>query len=85
MTAAPMIPHILQQTYFRRDLHPAIAANVDRLRAANPGWDYRSYDDADIEAFIRREYPPRFLAQWPKGIRSGCWHFPVNTRKAACD
>ncbi|MFK3739407.1 glycosyltransferase family 32 protein [Massilia sp. TN1-12] len=52
------IPRILHQTFYERTLAPELQANVDRLRALNPHWEYRFYDDADIAAFIRQHYPP---------------------------
>jgi len=58
------IPRIIHQIGMRpafqdRKLPPLLQANVDQLRAMNPGWDYRFYDDDDIASFIRQHYPPR--------------------------
>jgi hypothetical protein len=52
------IPKIIHQTFYERTLSPLLQANVDRIRALNPDWDYRFYDDADIAAFIQQHYPP---------------------------
>ena len=52
------IPRIIHQTFYDRKLSPELQANVDRLRALNPDWEYRFYDDADVAAFIKGNYPP---------------------------
>ena len=55
------IPRILHQTYRSADAVPAaLRPGIERLRAMNPGWDYRFYDDAAVEDFIRSEYKPEF-------------------------
>jgi mannosyltransferase OCH1-like enzyme len=54
------IPRIIHQTFYERSLSTTLQANVDRLRELNPGWEYRFYDDADVEAFKRID--PRYGA-----------------------
>jgi hypothetical protein len=56
-TGAP-IPRIIHQTFGTRDLPAALQGNVEELRASNPGWDYRLYDDAAIEAFLLEYFDP---------------------------
>jgi mannosyltransferase OCH1-like enzyme len=56
--AGTSIPRIIHQTFYERKLSDTLQANVDRLRELNPGWEYRFYDDADIAAFIKENYPP---------------------------
>jgi mannosyltransferase OCH1-like enzyme len=52
------IPRIIHQTAPSRDgLDPEIVANIERLKAMNPGWEYRFYDDAALHGYI---------AQWLK-------------------
>lgn len=50
------IPRIIHQTFYERDLAPQLAANVAHLKAVNPAWEYRFYDDADIVRFIEEHY-----------------------------
>jgi mannosyltransferase OCH1-like enzyme len=57
MPAGDAVPRIIHQTFYERTLPPQLQANVDSLRALNPDWEYRFYDDADIAAFIRENYP----------------------------
>jgi inositol phosphorylceramide mannosyltransferase catalytic subunit len=57
------IPRIIHQIGMRpafqdRQLPPRLQMNVERVRAMNPGWDYRFYDDDDIATFIQQHYPP---------------------------
>ncbi|HEY0028224.1 MAG TPA: glycosyltransferase [Allosphingosinicella sp.] len=58
------IPRIIHQTFPTKDLPPALLANADRLRSDNPGWDYRLYDDLDIEALILAHYGSAMLAEY---------------------
>jgi len=60
------IPRIIHQTFYERALSPTLQANVDRLRALNPGWEYRFYDDADVAAFIKAHYPPLIWAYFER-------------------
>lgn len=54
------VPKIIHQTYFSTKLPEAIQANVDKLKALNPDWEYRFYDDADIDAYVKQHYPDLF-------------------------
>jgi mannosyltransferase OCH1-like enzyme len=58
------IPRILHQTFYERALAPQLQQNVDQLRAANPGWEYRFYDDEDIVRFVRDNYPAAVLERF---------------------
>ena len=60
------IPKIIHQTYGTRDLPEALQRNVADLKASNPGWDYRFYDDAAIEAFLREHYSPAIGALYQR-------------------
>lgn len=58
------IPRIIHQIGMRpafdgNELPQLLQANVDGLRAMNPGWDYRFYNDDDIASFIGQHYPSR--------------------------
>jgi len=55
--AGTAIPRIIHQTFYERKLSGPLQANVDQLRALNPGWEYRFYDDDDIATFIKGNYP----------------------------
>lgn len=56
------IPRIIHQTYVSEAAIPGeIAAGVAALKAMNPGWEYRFYDDPAVEAFIRDVYGPKIL------------------------
>jgi mannosyltransferase OCH1-like enzyme len=59
------IPRIIHQTIASKDgLHPTYADNIAKLKARNPGWEHRLYDDQDIEAFIAGNYDPGVLAAY---------------------
>ena len=58
------IPRILHQTYHAADLPEPLRKNVEQLKQANPGWEYRFYDDAAIERFIAGTYGQRILGYY---------------------
>lgn len=67
LPSAPPIPKIIHQTYYKKTGLPApIERNIAYLQANNPGWEYRLYDDADIEDFIRTTYGTAMLATYQR-------------------
>lgn len=59
------IPRVIHQTHRDWDaLPPELHAAIARLRAANPGWQYRFHDDAAVEAYIAEAYGPSILARF---------------------
>ncbi|MBI1181143.1 MAG: glycosyltransferase [Alphaproteobacteria bacterium] len=58
------IPRLIHQTFANRALPAPLEENVDRLRAANPGWRHTLYDDAGIEAFIADAYGDEMLGRY---------------------
>jgi hypothetical protein len=57
-----VIPRIIHQTFPGDVLPDQFRANVEQIRDRNPGWEYRLYGDADVEAFIERRCDPAMLA-----------------------
>lgn len=51
------IPKIVHQTFPTKNLPPELLTNLDYMKNTNPDWEFRLYDDKDIEAFIKTEYP----------------------------
>ncbi len=51
------IPKIIHQTYFTNQFSPEIKANIKKLKDENPDWEYRFYDDSDIQTFIKSNFP----------------------------
>jgi inositol phosphorylceramide mannosyltransferase catalytic subunit len=62
--ASQCVPRILHQTYPTKNLPAPLHAAVEQMRAANPHWDFRLYDDADIVDYIRSEYGELILAAY---------------------
>ena len=56
------LPKLIHQTFPSKSLTPELQLNADALRALNPGWQWRLYDDADIQSFIRTAYGESVLA-----------------------
>lgn len=59
--AETLIPKIIHQTFQSADLPAELQQNVDEIRALNPDWEYRFYDDRAIERFILQHYGDRML------------------------
>src|SRR6187455_954640 len=54
---AARIPARIIQTGKHRDLPLVAQAAVSNLKCLNPGFEYLFFDDADVTAFIRQEFP----------------------------
>ena len=52
-----MIPRILHQMWKDAAVPPRFAAWQAGWRRLHPGWDYRLWTDAALDAFVRRHYP----------------------------
>ena len=65
------IPLVVHQSYFSKDLPEAIQANIDALKLANPLWQFRLYDDADIEQYIQTHYPDLFTIYQKINVKYG--------------
>jgi mannosyltransferase OCH1-like enzyme len=60
-----IIPRIIHQTAPSFDaLAPDLKANIERLRALNPGWEYRFYDDAAVKDYLTRSLGPQLTETW---------------------
>ena len=57
ITMGNSIPKVIHQTYYNKKLPSEIQQNVEHLKSMNPDWEYRLYDDKDIEAYISLYYP----------------------------
>lgn len=58
------IPRTIHQIYLSGELPAPLRANVDALRALNPGWEHRLYDAVAVERFIMEEYGQAILARY---------------------
>lgn len=54
---AECIPKVIHQTYYSKTNLPIpLQKNIGHIKQLNPAWEYRLYDDADIETIIRQYY-----------------------------
>jgi mannosyltransferase OCH1-like enzyme len=53
MAADQQVPRILHMTCPGSAVPPALQANIDALRDANPGWQLKLHTDADIDRFVQ--------------------------------
>jgi inositol phosphorylceramide mannosyltransferase catalytic subunit len=56
------IPRVIHQIYFSKNPLPIVLAeNIQAIKAMNPGWEHRLYDDQAINTFIVEHYRPEIL------------------------
>lgn len=61
------IPKVIHQTSRSKVALPIeIQENIRHILQLNQGWEHRLYDDADIEAFIRKHYGAEILRIYQK-------------------
>lgn len=58
------IPKCIYQTYKNNDLPDEIKENIKNIRKLNPSWEYRFFDDRDVEVWIRENYGEGILAYY---------------------
>ena len=51
------IPLVIHQSYPQKNLPAEIQNNINQLKLANQNWEFRLYDDVDIERYIEVNYP----------------------------
>lgn len=51
------IPFVVHQSYPLKKLPVEIQNNIDKLKLTNPNWEFKLYDDIDIEQYIEINYP----------------------------
>lgn len=61
VTPGKRIPKIIHQTHYLDVLPPEINENIEKIKAMNPGWDYRYYNDNDILQFIKDNFGNKIL------------------------
>ena len=75
------IPRVIYQTWVSKNLPPKMADCVDRLKKANPEFEYRLFDDADCRAFIRDNYEADVLTAYdtltPGAFKADLWRYCV--------
>lgn len=62
----PTIARAIHQIYTGGSVPEDLQANIARMRAANPGWDFRLYDERSMPEYIRDHYGPRVLEYYLK-------------------
>jgi len=61
-TRESRIPKIVHQIFISKDpLPPVLAKNIESIKAMNPLWEHRLYNDQTINDFIIQHYSPQVL------------------------
>ena len=56
-----LIPRVIHQTFGSKDIPEAFRKNIERLKADNPGWEYKFYTDDDCLDFVLAAYGRNML------------------------
>lgn len=65
--AGDHIPQVIHQVYLSKNPLPVgLANNIQAIKAMNPGWEHRLYDDQAINAFILEHYGPEIANLFSK-------------------
>jgi len=61
--AGTVIPKLIHQIYFnaQQEMPSVLQENIQKIRAMNPGWEHKVYDDREIADFIATVYGRRVL------------------------
>ena len=51
------IPFVVHQSYPKKNLSIELKENINALKLVNPDWEFKLYDDDDIERYIESNYP----------------------------
>lgn len=54
--ASKHIPKIIHQSFYSKKLPKEVEENIEKIKRLNPDWEYRFYDDNDIQEFIEERY-----------------------------
>ncbi len=60
-SASDTIPRIIHQIFPTLPLPSFLQHHIDELKARNPGWEHRLYDEESCQAFIREHYGEEIL------------------------
>ena len=75
------IPHKIYQTWDTKELPADMAAAVQSVKDANPGFEHFLYDDNDCRHFIEAHFPPEILAAFntliPGAFKADLWRYCI--------
>jgi len=75
------IPLIIFQTWITSNLPPKMLKTVNKLKATNPEFEHRLFDDNDIRAFLTEYFNPDVLFAFnklvPGAFRADLWRYCV--------
>lgn len=60
------IPKIIHQSYKTSNLPKEISENIENIKTLHPDWEYRFYDDNDINNFILKTYGLKMINLYNK-------------------
>ena len=75
------IPRVIYQTWNTHNLPPKMTVCVEKLKADNPGFEYRLYDDAECREFIKTNFSADVVDAYnrliPGAFKADLWRYCV--------
>jgi len=77
----PIIPCVIYQTWYTKDLPPKMRERVELLKSQNPGFKHCLFDDNDCREFIKGHFRPDVLDAYdrliPGAYKADLWRLCV--------
>jgi len=77
----PIIPCVIYQTWYTKDLPSKMRERVELLKSQNPGFKHYLFDDNDCREFIKRHFRPDVLHAYdrliPGAYKADLWRLCV--------
>ena len=74
-----IIPRVIYQTWYTKDLLPEMDNAVQMLKYANPGFRHELFDDTDCRNFIKSNFPPKIVYAYdsliPGAYKADLWRY----------
>lgn len=80
-----MIPKVIYQTWFTKDLPDEVVSYIEEFMKINPEYRREFYDDADIETFIQENYDERIYQAYKQlnigASKADFWRYLILYKK----
>ncbi len=61
-----MIPKVIYQTWFTRDVHPKVAKVIKRMKKRNPSYEHKIFTDDELHAFVEDNFDKEIVTAFNK-------------------
>lgn len=61
-----IIPRVIYQTWYTRDLHPKVQETRQNMRKINPGYEFKLFLDSEMDDFVKHNFEQRVVNAYMK-------------------